>query len=374
MTLDIRPVQSRRDLASFVDFPRRLYFGNPYWVPAMRADEINTLRHDRNPAFEFCRARYWLAYDGGRPVGRVASIINPRHAEKWGQPYARFGWLDFIDEPAVSTALLGTVEDWARAQGMRALHGPLGFTDLDREGLLVEGFDQLGTLATIYNHPYYPAHLEAAGFVKDTDWVEYRIEMPAGGVERISRMADLVARRYNLRVPEFRHKRDMLPYANQLFDLLDEAYSHLYSSTPLTRAQVDAYIRQYFGFISPDFVPIVLDADDRLVAFGITMPSLSRALQKSRGRLLPFGFLHLLGALRRNDLADLYLVAVSPRYQGRGVNAMLMDRLLTVFRRFGIRQAESNPELEDNINVQAQWKYFERRQHKRRRCYIKVLD
>jgi GNAT superfamily N-acetyltransferase len=266
------------------------------------------------------------------------------------------------------------VEDWARDQGMRALHGPLGFTNLDRSGLLVEGFDQLGTLATIYNHPYYPAHLEAAGYAKETDWVEYLMEMPEGGVEKISRMADLVARRYNLRVPEFRRKRDMLPYTGQIFDLMEEAYSHLHAAIPLSRAQMDAYIRQFFGFLSPDFVPIVLDADDRLVAFGITLPSLSRALQKSRGRLLPFGFLNLLYALRRNDLADLYLVAVSPRYQGRGVNAMLMERMLTVFRRFGIRRAESNPELEDNLNVQAQWKYFQRRQHKRRRCYIKYLD
>jgi GNAT superfamily N-acetyltransferase len=374
VTITIRPVQSRRELAAFVDFPRRLYRGNPYWVPAMRADELNTLRRDRNPAFEFCRAEYWQAYNGSRPVGRVAGIINPRHAEKWGQPYARLGWLDFVDDPAVSAALLKTVEDWARDQGMRALHGPLGFTNLDRSGLLVEGFDQLGTMATIYNHPYYPAHLGAAGYAKETDWVEYLMEMPEGGVEKISRMADLVARRYNLRVPEFRRKRDMLPYTGQIFDLMEEAYSHLHAAIPLSRAQMDAYIRQFFGFLSPDFVPIVLDADDRLVAFGITLPSLSRALQKSRGRLLPFGFLNLLHALRRNDLADLYLVAVSPRYQGRGVNAMLMERMLTVFRRFGIRRAESNPELEDNLNVQAQWKYFQRRQHKRRRCYIKFLD
>lgn len=374
MMLTIRPAQSRRELAAFVDFPRRLYRGNPYWVPSMRGDELNTLRRDRNPAFEFCRAEYWLAYDDRHLVGRVAGIINPRHAEKWGQPYARFGWLDFIDDPAVSAALLKTVEDWARDQGMRALHGPLGFSNLDRSGLLVEGFDQLGTLATIYNYPYYPDHLEAAGYAKETDWVEYLMEMPEGGVEEISRMADLVARRYNLRVPEFRRKRDMLAYAGQIFDLMEEAYSHLHAAIPLSRAQMDAYIRQFFGFLSPDFVPIVLDADDRLVAFGITLPSLSRALQKSRGRLLPFGFLHLLHALRRNDLVDLYLVAVSPRYQGRSVNAMLMDRMITVFRRFGIRRAESNPELEDNLNVQAQWKYFQRRQHKRRRCYIKFLD
>jgi len=362
-----------RQLRQFVDFPHRLYRGNPYWVPALRGDELNTLRRDRNPAFEFCEARYWLALRGGQVVGRISGILNQRHIEKWGQRYMRFGWIDFIDDEAVCQGLVGAVEAWAREKGMQAVHGPLGFTDLDREGMLVEGYDEPATLATIYNHPYYPHHLEKDGYIKDIDWVEYEMPVP-GENEKIARLADTVMRRNRLHLLEVTHKRQMLKYADALFELLQEAYSHLYGFTPLSRRQVDAYIRQYFGFISPEFVPVVMDEDDKMVAFGITLPSLSSALQQARGRLLPFGCLHLLHALKHNDRADLYLVAIREDFQGLGVNAILIQRMIEVFNRMGIRTVESNPELENNIRVQAQWKHFERRQHKRRRCFIKYLD
>lgn len=367
----VKEVNSIRGLRAFIRFPFQLYRGNPFWVPALRSDDLNTLRRDKNPAFEFCESKYWLAYQNGRVVGRVAGIINHRHIEKWGQPYARFGWIDFIDDKRVSVALLSTVEKWAYEHGLKAVHGPLGFTDLDREGMLVEGFDELGTLATSYNYSYYADHLQAAGYVKDTDWVEFEIKIPDKPDEKISRMAEVLTRRGNLRLLTFKNKKDLLHYADAIFNLLQEAYEHLYGVTPLTRRQVDAYIKQYFGLISPDFVPIVVDAQDNLVAFGITLPSLSLALQKGKGRLLPFGFIYLLRALNRNDKGDLYLIAVSHEYQGKGVNAILMNRMIEVFNQRGIKTAESNPELEDNHRVQAQWKYFERRQHKRRRIFIR---
>jgi GNAT superfamily N-acetyltransferase len=372
-TLEIKEITTIKDLKAFVRFPFELYAGNPYWVPALRSDDLNTMRKDKNPAFEFCEAKYWLAYKNGLVVGRVAGIINHRHIEKWGQRYARFGWIDFTDDPDVSAALLKAVEDWARDQGLEAVHGPLGFTDLDREGMLVEGFDELSTMATSYNYPYYPERMQAAGYVKDTDWVEYELFIPDKPDEKIARLADALMRRYNLRLLTFKNKKDLLRYADALFELLQEAYQHLYGVTPLTRRQVDAYIKQYFDFMSPDFVPMVVDAQDRMVAFGITLPSLSLALQKAKGQLFPFGFIHILRALSKNDKGDLYLVAVSHDYQGRGVNAILINRMIEVFNKFGIKTVESNPELEDNHRVQAQWKNFKHRQHKRRRIFIKHL-
>lgn len=369
----IKEVKNLRELKAFVNFPFSLYKESPNWVPALRSDDLNTFRSDKNPAFEFCQAKYWLAYREGKIVGRVAGIINQRHIDKWEQRYARFGWIDFIDDKAVSSALLRTVEEWALENGLEAVHGPLGFTDLDREGMLVEGFNELGTLATFYNYAYYPEHMQIAGYVKDTDWVEYEIQMPEKPDQKIARLAETLLHRYDLRLLTFKKKKDMLRYAKAVFDLLDEAYSHLYGVTPLTRRQVDAYIKQYFGLISPDFLPIVVDAQDNLIAFGITLPSLSLALRKSKGRILPFGFIHLLRALSKNDKGDLYLVAVKYAYQGKGVNAILINRLIKVFNAFGIHSVESNPELEDNLNVRTQWKNFEHRQHKRRRIFIKQL-
>lgn len=372
--IEIKEVSSISGLKEFIRFPFMLYEGNPYWVPTLRSDDLNTFRKDKNPAFEFCEAKYWLAYKNGQVVGRVAGIINRRHIEKWEQPYARFGWIDFVDDPEVCQALLKTVEGWARSQGLKAVHGPLGFTDMDREGLLVEGFNELGTLATFYNHPYYADHMQAAGYIKDIDWVEFELRIPQKPDEKIARLAEALMRRYNLRLLDFKNKKEMLRYAGAVFELFQDAYQHLYGFTLLSRRQVDAYIKQYFGFMSPDFVPMVVDAQDRMVAFGITLPSLSLALQKSKGRLFPFGFVHLLRALKKNDKGDLYLVAVSHEYQGRGVNAILINRMIEVFKKFGIKTVESNPELETNHRVQAQWKNFEHRQHKRRRVYIKLLE
>jgi hypothetical protein len=373
MNITIKEVQSRKELREFIRLPHSIYQGNPYWVPALDFDEINTLSQQKNPAFEYCEAKYWLAYKDGQPVGRIAAILNHNHIEKWGQSYMRFGWVDFIDDPQVSKALFSVVENWAHEKGMQAVHGPLGFTDLDREGMLVEGFDQLGTLATNYNHAYYPQHLEQLGYKKDIDWMEYEIPVPNPPDETIHRMAEISLRRNQLIIPTFKRKKDMLRHAPEIFKLLEEEYKILYGTVPLTPKQVDSYIDQYLGFVKTDFIPLVFTQQNELVAFGIVMPSLSRALQKSHGQVFPFGFIHLIKALQKNDRADLYLIAVKSEYQGKGVNAILMDRINQVFIKHGIKTVESNPELENNANVQSQWKLFEKRQHKRRRCFIKVL-
>jgi GNAT superfamily N-acetyltransferase len=374
MDVQIKEVITLKDLKSFIRFPYMLYRGNSNWVPPLFGNEYHTLRQDKNPAFENCEAKYWLAYRQDRIVGRIAGIINRLHIEKWKQHYMRFGWIDFIDDAGVSEALFKTVESWARETGMTAVHGPLGFTDLDPEGMLIEGFDELGTLATIYNYPYYATHMEKMGYIKDVDWIEYELLVPPEPNETISSIADTVMRRYKLKTLEVRNKKELLPYAKEIFQILDDEYRHLYAFVPLTKRQVDAYIKQYFGFINPDFVPVVLDENNRMVAFGISIPSLSRGLQKAKGKLFPLGFIYLLKALRKNDRVDLYLMAVRSEYHGRGVNAILIDKMHGVYSKFGIIKVESNPELETNRHVQEQWKHFERRQHKRRRCFIKHLS
>ena len=373
MDLQIKEVTTLKQLKAFIKFPFTLYANNPYWVPNLVSDDMNTLRKDKNPAFETCEARYWLAYRQGRIVGRVAAILNHPHIEKWGQRYMRFGWLDFIDDPQVPAALLQTVEAWAKQAGMSAVHGPLGFTDMDREGMLVEGFQELATMATAYNHPYYPGHMEKLGYAKDIDWVEYEISMPDEPDERIARMAAIVAKRNKFHLLEVRNKKELLKHAQELFDLLENEYSHLYGTVPLTQGQVDSYIAQYFGFITPDFVPMVYNDKNEMVAFGVALPSLSRALQSSHGKLFPFGFIRLLNALRKNDRADLYLVAVRSQDRMTGANAILMNSMYEVFRKMGVKKIETNPELETNQLVQGQWKYFETRQHKRRRVFLKHL-
>jgi GNAT superfamily N-acetyltransferase len=373
MELQIKEATTLKDLKAFIHFPIQLYKDNPYYVPTLISDDLNTLRKDKNPAFETCEARYWLAYRDGTIVGRVAAILNHPHIEKWGQRYMRFGWLDFIDDPQVSAALFQRVEAWAKETGMTAVHGPLGFTDMDREGMLVEGFNELATLATYYNHSYYPAHMEALGYAKDIDWVEFEISMPAEPDEKLARMAAIVSKRSKLRLLEVHNKKELMTHAKELFRLLEDEYKQLYGTVPMTPKQVDAYIDQYFGFVSPEFIPIVYNEKDEMVAFGIAIPSLSRALQKSHGQLFPFGFIYILNALKKNDRADLYLVAVKSEYRGSGANAILMNSLYDVFRRMGIEKIETNPELETNQLVQGQWKYFDTRQHKRRRVFIKQV-
>lgn len=372
MSVEIREVRTIRDLKKFVRYPLTLYKDNPYYVPSLYADEMNTLRVDKNPAFADAKARYWLAYQNGRIVGRVAAIHVPKHEHKWGDKYLRFGWLDFIDDPEVVKALISRVEEWAIELGMNGVHGPLGFTDLDREGMLIEGFNDIATLATNYNYPYYQRRIEELGYSKDIDWLEYEIFFSDENMDKVEKAAEIVARRNHLRMFTGT-KKELLKIAPQIFDVIEESYRHLYGTVPLSPEQVKSYIDSYFGFANIDFIPVVLDENDRVVAFGITFPSFSKALQKSRGNLFPFGFIHFLHALKKNDRADLYLIGIRDEYLGKGVNSMVMLPIFKAFIKHGIKYVDTNLNLENNDHVQNMWKYFEHRQHKRMRCFVKHL-
>lgn len=370
----IKEAATKKDIRDFVKFPFKLYANNPYWIPQINNDEIKNISKGSNPAFDFCDAKYWLAMKDGEIVGRIGGIINRRYNEKVGKNCARFSQVDFIEDPSVLKALLTTVEDWARAQGAVLIHGPFGFTDMDPEGMLVEGFDELGTIATIYNHAYYPIQMENNGYKKEIDWIEYELIPPKVIPEKVERIAQIVLERYHLKVLQLKKAKELMPYAHEIFEVLNSCYEDLHGFVSLTDKQIEMYIKQYFGFIIPDYVPIVVDEHNKVVAFGITMPSLSKAFQKANGRLFPFGFIHILRAMKNNNRADLYLTGVRPDYQDKGVNAIMMCEMNKVYLKYKIEVVESNPELETNSKVQAQWRFYEKRQHKRRRCFIKMLD
>jgi hypothetical protein len=373
MNIQLKEVHTVRELRKFVSFQYSLYSGNNYWVPPLRADELKSLRADKNPAFDFCEATYWLAIHNGKIVGRIAGIINKRYNEKWNTKAARFGWFDCINDTEVSSALFNTVEQWARRNGMDSMQGPLGFTDMDGEGTLIEGFEEVSTLGAIYNYPYYPALLEHAGYSKDIDWIEYEVTMHAEIPETIKRIAEIALTRNHLTILKVKKAKELLPYAKEIFHVLNDAYKDLYGFVELSEKQIDLYVKQYFGFILPEYVPIVLDSQNHIVAFGIAMPSLSEALQKCNGRLFPVGFIHLIWAMKHQKRVDLYLTAVRPDMQNKGINAILIYETNKVFIKNKIAKVETNRELEVNVKVQAQWKYYEHRQHKRRRCYRKDL-
>ena len=375
MAIEIRKIDTKGGLKKFVKWGIDLYKGNECFVPPLVMDDVNTLDPHNNPAFDFCESIYFMAYDDGKPVGRIAGIINNVVNEKTGKKTLRFGWVDFIDDPRVSEALFRAVEVWGRSKGMEEIVGPLGFSDMDPEGMLVEGFDQEGTMATIYNYPYYPKHLEAMGFEKEADWIEFRMTIPDGIPERYQRISDIIKRKYELSTPKYTSAKKLVKdYGQEIFQLINEAYSELYGYSPLTPRQINRYISMYIPVLRLDNISLIVDKDKKLIGVGIAMPSMSKALIKCRGRMFPFGWIHLLKALRgQNDVVDLLLVAVKPEYQSKGVNSLLYTDLIPCFIKNGYKFAESNPELELNQIVQSQWGYFETRQHKRRRAYRKPL-
>lgn len=366
---------SKSELTRYVQFGIDLYKNNDYFVPPLVLDDVNTLNPKVNPAFDFCEAQSWMAYRDGKPAGRITAIINRAVNELKGEKTMRFGFVDFIDDAEVVDALFATAEEWGRNHGMNSIVGPMGFTDMDHEGMLIDGFNEMGTMATIYNYPYYPGHMERMGYEKEVDWVEYRIKIPSEIPEKHRRIADIVERRFGLKVKKYSSRKKIKEeYGRAIFDLINEAYADLYGYSPLTPRQIDYYINMYLGIVRLEEVCLITDADDRLVCVGIAMPSLSKALRRAGGKLLPLGWWHLFRAIRGNsDVVDLLLVAVKPEYQNKGVNALLFRDLITQFNKDGFREAESNLELEGNENVQKQWEYFERRLHRRRRCYKKQL-
>ena len=376
MAIEIRKISpTRSELRRYVNFGIDLYDGNPYFVPPLVIDDINTLTPSKNPAFDFCEAQSFMAFRNGQPVGRITGIINHVVNQRTGQNELRFGFVDFIDDAEVADALFDAVSRWGREKGMTTIVGPLGFTDMDHEGMLIDGFEEVGTMATIYNYPYYPVHMERMGFRKDADWVEFYIGIPKEIPEKHRRIAELVQKRNNLKIKKFTSRKKVKEqYGEALFELINEAYDQLYGYSPLTKRQIQYYVDMYLSIINLDLVTVVTDADDQLVAVGISIQSFSKALQKSRGRLFPFGWFHLLNALRgKSDTVDLLLIAVKPEYQNKGVNALLFTDLIPYYNKYGFKHAESNPELEDNGKVQDQWAYFSTRQHRRRRSFRKDL-
>lgn len=376
MSVVIKEVTSKKELKEFVKFNIELYKGNPYHVPGLVEEEMVTLDKKRNPAFELCDAVYYLAYKENKIVGRIAGMINRRSNEVWKQQHARFGFVDFIDDKEVVDALFNAVETWAKKQNMDSLHGPMGFTDMDHEGMLIEGFDQRGTMAAIYNYPYYPQHMERMGYNKDQDWHEFKIYIPDSIPDKHVRIGEIVKKKYGLKIIKFKKTKEIWPYAQKIFETLNTAYAPLYGFAPLTQKQIDYYVKMYIPMLRLDLVTVIIrEEDDAVVGFGISLPNLSDAMKKAKGHLFPIGWIYLLKALKsKPKVIDLYLTGVLPEYQNKGVNALLFNDLIPVYQSLGVEYAESNPELETNSAVQAQWDYFKREHHKSRRAYIKELE
>lgn len=379
-SVEIRKVESKKDLKKFIDFHYDLYAGNPYDVPNLFSDEMNTLSKDKNAAFEFCDAEYFLAYKDGRIVGRVAAIINHKANDRWNRKDVRFGWLDFIDDLEVSRALFQAVEDYGRAHGMTEAVGPLGFTDMDPEGMLTWGFDRLGTMPTIYNYDYYPKHMEQlGGWEKDNDYVEYYMRVPDKIPEKYSKVAQLVEQRYNLHVKKLT-RADVFKrhYGQRIFELINETYKDLYGYSELSPRQIDQYVKMYLPMADLNLITVIEDgnANNRIAGIGITIPSLSHALQKCRrGRLLPFGWWYVLRAIKwhKTDGVDLLLLGFLPEYRKKGANALLFADLIPRYIDYGFKWGESQVEMESNEGVQSQWGPLNPENHKRRRCYKKKL-
>lgn len=374
MAIEIQEVNSKKELKEFIWFGINLYKNCEFAAPPLMMDDLLNLTKGSNPALDFCETAYFVAKKDGKIAGRIAAIINPVANETWKQKNARFGWVDFIDDLEVSKALFDAAIGWAKAKGMTAIHGPLGFTDFDHEGLLIEGFDRNGTLATIYNYPYYPVHIEKYGFVKDIDWNEYLITIPEVYPDKYYRVAKIVEEKYKLKAKKFKSRKEVVDnYALKIFDLLNTCYSHLYGFTKLNEKQIAFYIKLYFSFFRLDTISIVVNEKDEVVALGIAMPSFTKALQKAKGKLFPLGWFYMLRALQKNDLLDLYLMAVHPDYQNKGINSIVFADIMPNAAKNGYKFAESNPELETNTRMSSQWGSWETENHKKRRVYIKEI-
>jgi len=372
--VEVREVTTRKERRLFAAFNANMYKDVPQAIPDLVSDEYKNFDPKKNPAYEYCRVKQFLAYKDGKCVGRIAGIINDAANKKWQTKRIRFSRVDFIDDPEVSEALFKAVEDWGRAEGMTQIHGPIGFCDLDQEGMLVEGFEEIGMFITIYNYPYYVKHMENLGFVKDIDWIEYLIKMPEKPNEKLNELSEQVMKRYNLKLIEPKSRREIKPFLPKIFDLINVAYRDLYGTVELTPAQIIKYYRQFIMLVNTDYVKLIADENNELVGFGLAVPSMNRAVKKSNGRLFPLGWLRILRApFVLTEVLDLYLVGVIPRMQNKGLTAILLHSMTESARKNGIKYAETGPELETNHQVLALWKHYETRQHKRRRCWIKDL-
>lgn len=367
--IEIREVKTEQELMAFIKFPMRLYKGNPYFVPPLIQDEKEVWDAQQNPALNYSEAKQFLAYKNNEVVGRIAVMINHKEAKELGISKVRFGWLDFIDDKQVSKALIDKAISFAKEKNINKIEGPMGFTNLDKAGLLTMGFDKLATMIGIYNHPYYVEHLEELGLTKEKEWVEFEIVFPDKLSDKVEKFSHLIKEKYQLKVLEFKSKNDLLPLVEPMFKLLDETYKPLSTYTPITTEQIKTYKEKYFGFINKDFVICITDNTGELIAFAITMPSYSKALQKANGKLFPFGWWHFLQAGKKNDRANFYLIGIHPTYQKRGVTAIIFKEIYETFRKKGVKYLETNPELEENKNIQLLWQDYNPENHKRRRTY-----
>ena len=367
--IKVKQVLNSSDLELFIKFPMELYKGNPYYVPPLINEEKSIWVKEENPALQYSEAAQFLAYKGENIVGRIAVMINHKEEKELGIRKVRFGWLDFIDDIEVSKSLINTAIEYAKSKGISKIEGPMGFTNLDKAGMLTKGFDKLATIIGIYNYDYYPKHMEQLGLVKEKEWVEFEINFPDTLPDKVEKFSNLIAEKYELELVKFKSKKDILPLVEPMFKLLDDTYKHLSTYTPITQEQIKHYKEKYFKFIDKDYIVCIKDKYGSLISFAITMPSYSKALQKAKGKLFPFGWWHLLNAGKKNDRANFYLIGIHPQYQKRGVTAIIFKEIYETFKKKGVKFLETNPELEENASIQALWQDYHPTNHKRRRTY-----
>lgn len=372
MSIEIKEVLTDRDIKNFVLFPYQHYKGNPYWIPPMISDEIASLKPEKNPAFEYCKAQFWLAYEDQKIVGRIGAIINTKYNEKVKETFGRFTRIEFIDKEIVVRKLLDTAENWIAKEGMKKVHGPLGFSNLDHQGLLIEGFEHLPSIASEYHYPYYQKHIENAGYEKEIDWLEFRLtikEIP----EKALRLNDVIKERYKLKVIHFQSNKEMMKYGEKVFQLINRSFDDIFGMVELSPKMRDFYIQKYLKVLNPKFVKIIENDKSEILGFIVGMPSLSTAFQKAKGKLLPFGWWHILKAMKKNTVLDLLLTGVDPDYQRQGIPAVLITELQKVLLQEGIQFVETTAMVETNQKAIQTWKNYEHIQHKRKRCFIKNL-
>ena len=367
--IKVKQVLNSSDLELFIKFPMELYKGNPYYVPPLINEEKSIWVKEENPALQYSEAAQFLAYKGENIVGRIAVMINHKEEKELGIRKVRFGWLDFINDIEVSKSLINTAIEYAKSKGISKIEGPMGFTNLDKAGMLTKGFDKLATMIGIYNFDYYPKHMEQLGLVKEKEWVEFEINFPDTLPDKVEKFSNLIAEKYELELVKFKSKKDILPLVEPMFKLLDDTYKHLSTYTPITQEQIKHYKEKYFKFIDKDYIVCIKDKYGSLISFAITMPSYSKALQKAKGKLFPFGWWHLLNAGKKNDRANFYLIGIHPQYQKRGVTAIIFKEIYETFKKKGVKFLETNPELEENASIQALWQDYHPTNHKRRRTY-----
>jgi len=369
----VKEVKTKKDIKEFLEFPLKLYKDNEYYVPALYGDEKNMYDREKNAAYEYCESIEAIAYKDNKVVGRIAGIINNKYNEKMDRKYLRFSHLDMIDDIEVTKALFDFIVKWGKEKGMNELNGPIGFIDIDRQGMLIEGFDKIGMSITNYNYPYYVEHMEKLGLVKDVDWVEYLVNIPQELDARVEKVQNALLNRFGFKLLKFKNLKEIMPYIYKAFDVYNEAFYALHGTVYLTKKQIDNLIKQFAPAINFDYVPIIVDKNDNVVGMAILAPSIAKASKKANGKMLPFGWYHLLKALKHNDTLEMYLVAIKPEYQGFGLNAILMHDVTKCAIKNGVKFAETGPELEDNFKVRSQWDNYDAEVIRKRRCYIKEI-